>query len=141
MDDKFEVRDKRRVDTEGNVKEGTATPKKEAARKEEPPRAKEEARKEKKAPEPQPGREPSGEELLIPFLMNLSAMAYMAMGLGEVPTKPNLPEAKYIIDVIGALERKMKGNLTREEENSLKSLLYELRMNFAKLAAQGSAKS
>lgn len=138
MEDKFEIRDKRRVDTEGNVKQGAAPSAKEAVRTEERPKPKEEAPREKKTPEtPQP----VGEELLVPFLMNISAMAYMAMGLGETPTQPNLPEAKYIIDVIGALEKKMKGNLTREEENAIKSILYELRMNFAKAASHGSAKS
>jgi hypothetical protein len=137
MDEKFEIRDKRRVDVEGNVKEKAA-----------PEEQKTEAmEKEKKAPagekrEAQPEqakREARTEELFMQFLMNLSAMAYMALGLGEVATKPNLPEAKYIIDVLGILEKKTEGNLSREEEQALKGLLYELRMNFSKVAAGGHA--
>jgi len=139
MDEKFEIRDKRRVDEEGNVKEKSA----EAAPNKS--RSAEAAKKNERAPESEAPRKerrpgPESEELFIPFLMNLSAMAYMAMGLGEVPTKPNLPEARYIIDVLGVLERKTEGNLSREEEKALKGLLYELRMNFAKVAAGAAAK-
>jgi hypothetical protein len=70
----------------------------------------------------------------IPFIMNISAMAYMAMGLGEVATEPNLPEAKYIIESLDAIAKKTAGNLSGEEEKALKSVLYELKMNYAKVS-------
>jgi len=141
MDEKFEIRDKRRIDDEGNVKEKSAGP----ARPEQERKKKDETTA-KRAPGPEaprrekPAAEPRTEEALVTFLMNLSAMAYMAMGLGEVPTKPNLAEARYIIDVLGVLEKKTAGNLSGEEERALKGLLYELRMNFAKAASGAGAK-
>jgi hypothetical protein len=65
--------------------------------------------------------------------MNLSSMAYSAMGLGPDSTGISLNDAKYLIDMIGVIEEKTRGNLTSEEDQSLKSLLYELRMNFARV--------
>ncbi|MDR0356481.1 MAG: DUF1844 domain-containing protein [Deltaproteobacteria bacterium] len=44
--------------------------------------------------------------------------------------KPNLPAAKNIIDLLGVLEQKTKGNLEREEEELFKAVLYDLRMNY-----------
>ena len=40
----------------------------------------------------------------------------------------NLIQAKFIIDTLGMLKEKTKGNLTTEEANFLENLLYELRM-------------
>ena len=71
----------------------------------------------------------------LSFMVNLAGMAYMTMGLGEVPTEPNLPEAKYIIDSIGMLKEKTKGNLSAEEEKGVSGLLYELKVNFSKVAS------
>ncbi len=68
-------------------------------------------------------------------MVNLAGMAYMTMGLGEVPTEPNLPEAKYIIDSMDMLKEKTSGNLSAEEEKSLSVLLYELKVNFSKVAS------
>lgn len=141
---KVEFRDKRRVDTEGNVKPGaeaqpTTQPTAQPASQAEP--------RPKAGPEPKaPARpaaadaaagktpRPSTDPRFIPFIMNISAMAFMAMGLGEVATEPNLPEAKYVIDSLDALARKTAGNLSAEEERALKSVLYELKMNYAKVA-------
>jgi len=65
--------------------------------------------------------------------MNLSAMAYNAMGLGPNSRGVNLQDAKYIIDTVGILEEKTRGNLTPKEDATLKSILYELRMNYTRL--------
>jgi hypothetical protein len=68
------------------------------------------------------------------FLSGLAMEALIA--LGDIPhpsTKKqaaNLPHAKYLVDLIGVLEEKTKGNLVAEEEQLLKDTLYQLRMRY-----------
>jgi hypothetical protein len=49
-------------------------------------------------------------------------------GSGGRPMPPNLPAAKDVIDMLGVLQEKTKGNLDPREEELLTGLLYELRM-------------
>ena len=44
----------------------------------------------------------------------------------------NLPLAKQTIDILGMLEEKTRGNLTKDEETMLKNILYDLRMIYVK---------
>jgi hypothetical protein len=44
-----------------------------------------------------------------------------------------LPLAKHSIDTLGMLREKTKGNLSREEEKFLESILTELRLRYVKL--------
>lgn len=46
----------------------------------------------------------------------------------------DLNRAKYLIDELGVLEEKTKGNLTPEEGAALKNVLYDLRMKYVKKA-------
>ena len=68
------------------------------------------------------------------FVSGLSMEALI--GLGDLPhptTKKrsvNLPQAKYLIDLLGVLEEKTRGNLTAEEAQLLQDLLYQLRMRY-----------
>lgn len=68
------------------------------------------------------------------FVSGLSMEALI--GLGDLPhptTKKravNLPQAKYLIDLLGILEEKTRGNLTGEESQLLQDLLYQLRMRY-----------
>ena len=68
------------------------------------------------------------------FVSGLAVEAFVA--LGEMPhprTKRqsiNLPQAKYLIDLMGLLDEKTKGNLSVEEERLLKETLYQLRMQY-----------
>ncbi len=68
------------------------------------------------------------------FLSSLSMQAMIA--LGELPhpatneRQEDLEQARYLIDVLGMLQAKTKGNLTPEEESMLEGLLYELRMKY-----------
>ena len=41
-----------------------------------------------------------------------------------------MPIAKQIIDTLGMLQEKTKGNLDQDEERLLKSVLYDLRMRY-----------
>ena len=58
------------------------------------------------------------------------------IALGDAPhpiTKKQamqLPHARYLIDVLGILEEKTRGNLSVDEERLLKDVLYQLRMRY-----------
>ena len=70
------------------------------------------------------------------FVVSLNSSALRALGLVEDPIskqKTKNPElAKQTIDILGMLKEKTKGNLTSDEENMLKSVLYDLRMLYVK---------
>ncbi len=70
------------------------------------------------------------------FILSLNASALMHLGAIEDPetNRPskNLPMAKQTIDILSMLEEKTRGNLTNEEENMLKNILYDLRIAFVR---------
>lgn len=71
------------------------------------------------------------------FLTGLSMQALVS--LGEIPSpvdnkkQKNLDQAKYMIDTLGLIKEKTKGNLTPDEEKILEGILYELRMKYLEL--------
>jgi hypothetical protein len=70
------------------------------------------------------------------FVLSINSSALVQLGLIEDPgsgqiTK-NLPMAKQTVDLLAMLEEKTRGNLTSDEENILKNILYELRMLYVK---------
>ncbi|SPJ15168.1 conserved hypothetical protein [Syntrophobacter sp. SbD2] len=79
-------------------------------------------------------RAPLPEVTLATFIFSLSSSALVH--LGEIPepetnrTLLDLPIAKQIIDTLGMLQEKTKGNLDQDEERLLKSVLYDLRMRY-----------
>lgn len=70
------------------------------------------------------------------FVVSLNASALMHLGALEDPTTgqtdKNLPMAKQTIDILSMLEEKTVGNLTDEEKNLLKNVLYDLRIIYVK---------
>lgn len=70
------------------------------------------------------------------FIMSLNVSALANLGAIEDPTtgkqSKNLQLGKQTIDILGMLEEKTRGNLTTDEENMLKSILYDLRMIYIK---------
>ena len=68
------------------------------------------------------------------FIMSLYTSAVVSLGESPDPTtgqtEASLPHAKQIIDVLGILREKTRGNLDREEDALLNGLLYELRMRY-----------
>lgn len=102
---------------------------KEAAEKE-----KENLKKEGKTAPPEPD--------FIFFVTTLSLQA--SIDLGQVPNpatnkkEENLIQAKFIIDTLGMLKEKTKGNLKPEEANFLENILYELRMQYISQAQGGT---
>ena len=70
------------------------------------------------------------------FVASLNASALLQLGAIEDPTtgqkNKNLPMAKQTIDILSMLQEKTTGNLSEEEENLLKNILYDLRIMFVK---------
>lgn len=69
------------------------------------------------------------------FVISLASSA--AIHFGDLPdpvsgkrTDPNLDGASQMIEILGLLEEKTRGNLTAEERQVLEQVLYELRMRF-----------
>jgi hypothetical protein len=67
--------------------------------------------------------------------IQLGAMVSLGMVQGPDGKSPpaNLPAAKDAIDILGILQEKTKGNLTKEEEEVLREGLYHLRMGYVAL--------
>ena len=72
------------------------------------------------------------------FQILLATLAHQAMAMmglmpdidGHGAPPANLPMAKHLVDMIGVLEEKTKGNLTTEESTALEENLHQLRMAF-----------
>lgn len=83
-----------------------------------------------------PADAPSGVEgpsfLDLVGMLQFGAMAHL--GMIQAPdgkrSSVNLPAAKDSIDLLGVLQEKTKGNLTREETEALGEGLYHLRMAY-----------
>ncbi|MFO8165461.1 MAG: DUF1844 domain-containing protein [Thermodesulfobacteriota bacterium] len=123
----FVVKDKRAFDTQGEVKEKSEKAEEEKDRGEEKPSEK---TKEDRGSAPLP------EVNFSSFLLSLSSSTLLHLGEIADPQsgekKKDLVLAKQSIDIINLLKDKTKGNLTKEEENLLDNLLYDLRMRFVK---------
>ncbi len=92
---------------------------------------------EKAAAEPAAG--PATSKQFVGLLQMLAMQAYMALGEMESPVpgagEVNLPQAKAFIDLLTSLQDKTKSNLSKEEEDSLNSLVYELQLKFTERKA------
>jgi hypothetical protein len=66
------------------------------------------------------------------FIASLNASALFQLGVIEDPASgiknKNLPMAKQTIDILSMMQEKTAGNLSEEEENLLKNILYDLRL-------------
>ena len=97
---------------------------------------KEAVQKERSTETPEPeGPEPSEADLLG-FISTLAMQTLLALGEvahpGTGQTQQDLPQARYLIDILQVLSDKTRGNLTPAEETEIKNLLYELRVKFVK---------
>jgi DNA replication initiation complex subunit (GINS family) len=107
-------------------------------------KASEKVRDQKPAPTP-PGQEehshPSAEASFpvhfSSFILSLATSALIHLGQEANPAtgerSVELPSARQVIDLITLLEEKTKGNLTPEEENLLKQILFTLRLKFVEV--------
>ena len=68
------------------------------------------------------------------FITTLGMQATVALGDTANPQnnkkEENPAQAKFLIDILGALQEKTKNNLTKEESDLLEGMLYELRMRY-----------
>ncbi|MDH4182962.1 MAG: DUF1844 domain-containing protein [Nitrospinota bacterium] len=68
------------------------------------------------------------------FMLSLASNAVYCMGGFQDPvsgkTSINLEQAKQTIDIISLIEEKTRGNLSADEANLIKHLLYDLRMKY-----------
>ncbi|MDF1578104.1 MAG: DUF1844 domain-containing protein [Desulfurivibrionaceae bacterium] len=72
------------------------------------------------------------------FVMSLNTAALYHCGELADPetgeTHKELVLAKHAIDTLDLLKKKTAGNLTRDEENLLETVLYDLKLRYVKLA-------
>ena len=70
------------------------------------------------------------------FVMSLASAAYCSMGLCPNPVtkkvEKNLISAEQQINLLEMLKEKTKGNLSKDEDNTLESMLYQLHMMYVK---------
>lgn len=122
----FVIKDRRRFTSEGEVK-SEAEDQKEG----ESHGKKEERKKDKTQPV---DKMPLPEINFASFVLSLSSSALLHFGQLPDPitnkTERNLPLAKQTIDILGVLKEKTKGNLTKDEEQLMDSLLHDLRIKF-----------
>ena len=80
------------------------------------------------------GPSPLGVPRFLDLVQSLQMGAMVGLGLLQGPDgkRPpvDLPGAKDAIDLLGILQEKTKGNLTKEEEEVLREGLYHLRMGY-----------
>jgi hypothetical protein len=127
----FVIRDRRRFTEEGEIKETTEPD----AKTEEPEAGPQE--EEKAEPEAAPEQieeTPLPEINFSTFIFSLNTSTLLH--LGEIPDpatgkqKEDLAMAKQTIDLIAMLDEKTRGNLTSDEENLIKHILYDLRLRY-----------
>src|SRR5690349_19259303 len=81
------------------------------------------------------------------FVISLATTAAIHLGdlvdpASKEKPEPNIEGAAQMIEILGLLEEKTKGNLTAEERQVLEQVLYELRMRFVEITgASGSTGS
>ncbi|HZY59041.1 MAG TPA: DUF1844 domain-containing protein [Candidatus Binataceae bacterium] len=130
----FKVDDRRRFSAEGEPKpehEAAETPPPHPQPAQEPP---------PRQREPQAGAQapPPPEINFVTFVVSLSTQALMH--LGEIPDpisnqpERDLPAAQHVIDILGMLQEKTRGNLDHDEEGLLRSILFDLRMKYVETA-------
>lgn len=118
--------------------ESDAEPEKKAAEK--PPEPEAQAAEAPKAPPPPPEQDDETAQLpeinFATFIFSLNSSVLVHLGLIEDPSTgqktKRLPLAKQTIDILGMLEEKTKGNLSKDEETMLKNILYDLRILYVK---------
>lgn len=92
------------------------------------------------AAQEKPQLEPADEQEGMPqarFDLFVSGLAMEALiALGDMPhpvsrkQAVNLHQAKYLVDVLGIIEEKTRGNLSVDESKLIQDALYQLRMRY-----------
>ena len=149
-DKSFVVKDKRFFNERGEARPTTEVPSGEGKNAAGRPATEEADAADKAAAQPQGGPQthqagpssgqPREEELpevsFASFVISLSTTAMFHFGDFADPQtgrgERNLPAAKQMIDILGILKEKTRGNLDENERNLLYGILYDLRMRYVK---------
>jgi Domain of unknown function (DUF1844) len=126
----FRVTDRRRFSDEGEARDVDEAPEQAAAQDASVP--------------PGPAASPLGADLGLEepvsfstFVLGLSTQALLHLGEIEDPAigrlERDLAAAKHVIDILGILRDKTRGNLEQAEERLLEAVLYDLRMKYVEL--------
>ncbi|MFA5410304.1 MAG: DUF1844 domain-containing protein [Candidatus Omnitrophota bacterium] len=79
------------------------------------------------------------------FITTLALQASIFLGVAPNPATNKIEQdpaqAKFIIDTLGMLKEKTKGNLSKEETDLLDSVLYELRMSYISKSGPSEVKN
>ena len=133
----FTVQDRRRFSAEGETKAGGPEENPEAATASAPEAAAAEPRR---GAAPEPPEEP--EVTFTTFMVGLSTQALAALGEISDPVSgarsKDLQAAQQLIDIIGMLREKTRGNLDRDEDGLIEAILFDLRMKYVELARQSA---
>jgi len=120
----FVIKDRRSFDERGERKQGEEN-------EEQPKKA-----PEKKAPEKESQRPPLPEVNFSSLILSLSSTAFLH--LGEIPDpatgqrQKDMALAKHVIDTIGMLKEKTRGNVSAEEKQLIDNVLTDLRLRYVK---------
>ncbi|MBI4467944.1 MAG: DUF1844 domain-containing protein [Acidobacteria bacterium] len=131
----FKIRDRRLFNPDGSVRESAE----ETDRDTEPVILTPERKAEPAEPVTEAGRNETGElPVFLEFLSSLVFSAQASLGLikhPELQGRPvDLEGGRRLIDILGAIQEKTRGNLTPEESRLLQLALDELRLSFVKLS-------
>jgi uncharacterized protein DUF1844 len=85
---------------------------------------------------PQSSRLPEASFLSLANMLAVEAAMHLGLiqNPGEEAQPADLEAARHLIDMLGMLQSKTRGNLTREEDNLLENILADLRMQFVALS-------
>jgi hypothetical protein len=137
----FKIDDRRRFSSEGELKpefRGSEQPSP-AEERPEPPRAGGDAAV--KIGEPAAGSAQPGDEAELSFASFMVGLSTQALfHLGEIAdpqgreAQVDLQAAQQLIDIIGMLKEKTRGNLDHDEQGLVDAILFELRMKYVERA-------
>lgn len=92
----------------------------------------------KSASAPVQDKIPLPEMTFASFIISLNTSALIHLGLLPDPisgkAEPNLELAKQMIDLLGILQDKTRGNLTQEEQDLFENLLFDLRIKYVEMS-------
>ncbi|MGH9403951.1 MAG: DUF1844 domain-containing protein [Terriglobia bacterium] len=131
-DSSFKVVDRRPFTVEGTRRE-------DAPVKEERTAAEPEKKNSPQPAKPGADRLDEGFAMLVELLANGALTHLGLMDTGE-PLPVNLPGARAMIDLIGVLEDKTKGNLSAAEQKFMGEILFELHTRFVEAQKQAAPK-
>lgn len=147
-DDKgFEVRDRRRFTSSGEMRDDAAPDAQESQPQEPPPPQRQQDDAAERVAEEMPsatgftlGESPTPRDPEITFssfLVGLSTQALFCLGeISEAEGEPSIPEdlpaARELIDILGMLQDKTRGNLEPEEARLIENILFDLRMRYVR---------